>query len=185
MTEVKFLKSEELEAGLDEIRNSPKEEGVLSLIVCRPATGEREVLQEAKIDVIEGLVGDNWKTRGSPHTADGSAHPDQQLNIINTRVITLLAPDKDRWKLAGDQLYIDLDFSDENLPSGTRLMIGSALIEITSRPHNGCDKFSERYGLEAKKFVNSPAGKKLHLRGVNARVILSGIVHVGDVVRKA
>jgi hypothetical protein len=181
---IKYLNSEELEAGLDEIRNSPKNEGVLHLIVRRPATEEREVIQEGHLDETEGLVGDNWKTRGSPHTPDGSSHPDQQINIMNARAIALLSPDKDRWKLAGDQLYIDLDLSGENLPPGTRLKVGTAIIEITSRPHNGCDKFSKRFGIEAVKFVNSPIGKELHLRGVNAKVIQSGIARTGDLVSK-
>ena len=132
----------------------------------------------------EGLVGDSWRTRGSSRTPDGSAHPNMQLNIMNARVIALVAQDKDRWQLAGDQLFIDLDLSAENLPAGTQLSLGAAVIEVSPQPHTGCQKFVARFGLDAVKFVNSAVGKELHLRGINAKVIQSGTIRVGDVVRK-
>ena len=184
MDGVKHLTMEELEAGLDEIRKAPRYEGVLELIVRRPQTEEREVLEEAELHLEEGLVGDNWKERGSSRTPDGSSHPDTQLNIMNARAIALVAPDKDRWPLAGDQLFIDMDFSEENLPAGTRLSLGSAIIEVTPPPHTGCRKFVSRFGLEAMKFVNSPVGKELHLRGLNAKVVQPGVIRVGCVVKK-
>jgi hypothetical protein len=185
MKEVKHLSLEELEAGLDEIRRSPKDEGVLKMIVRRPEVDGREVLDVGELDLVEGLVGDNWRTRGSSMTPDGSAHPDTQLNIMNSRVIALLAQDKERWQLAGDQLYVDLDLSAENLPPGSRLAVGSALIEVTAQPHTGCKKFAERFGADATRFVNSSAGKELKLRGINAKIVQPGIVRVGDTVRRA
>ena len=181
---IKHLTIAELEAGLDTIRAAPKFEGVLELIVRRPQIEEREVLEEGELHPLEGLVGDSWKTRGSSRTADGSAHPEMQLNIMNSRVIALVAQDKQRWKLAGDQLYIDMDLSAVNVPAGTRLSLGSAVIEVTPQPHTGCKKFVSRFGLEAMKFVNSEIGRELHLRGINAKVVLPGIIRVGDVARK-
>lgn len=181
---VKHLTMAELEAGLDEIRQSPKEAGVLELIVRRPATDEREILEEGELHPVEGLLGDSWKVRGSSRTPDGSAHPEMQLNIMNARAIALVAQDKERWPLAGDQLYIDMDLSAENLPAGTRLALGSAVIEVTAQPHTGCKKFVARFGMDAMKFVNSTAGKELHLRGINARVLQPGVIRVGQVVKK-
>ena len=178
------LAMDELQAGLERIRQSPKDAGVLKLIVRRPKTGAREILQEGQLDLIDGLVGDNWRTRGSFLTADGAAHPDMQLNVMNSRVIDLLAQRPDRWSLAGDQLFVDLDLSAENLPPGTRLAMGSAVIEVTKQPHTGCAKFVERFGLDAVKFVNSDEGKQLHLRGINARVALPGVIRIGDIVKK-
>lgn len=181
---MKHLKMKELEAGLDKIKKSPMDEGILELIVCRPAENERKVLEKGELDLELGLIGDNWKTRGSSRTTDGFGHPEMQLNIMNSRAISLLAQDKENWKWAGDQLYIDLNLSDENLPPGSKLKIGSAILEVTAIPHNGCKKFTERYGLDAVKFVNSPVGKKMHLRGINAKVVQAGTIQTGDSVTK-
>ena len=173
---MKHLTTEEIETGLDEIINSSKDNGVLKLIVCRPKEDEREVLEIGELDLNKGLVGDNWLTQ--------DANIEAQLAIMNSRIVSLLAQDENRWQLAGDQLFIDLDLTDENLPAGTRLAIGSAIIEVTPEPHNGCKKFVERFGLDAMKFVNSPIGKQLHLRGIYAKVIKSGTIRKGDVVKK-
>lgn len=175
----------ELEAGLDHIRQSPKDEGKLNMIVRRPADDEREVVQSATLATDLGLVGDNWKSRGSKHTPDGSAMIEAQITLMNSRVIALIAQSEERWSLAGDQLYVDMDLSVENLPPGSQLSIGSAMIEISAQPHTGCAKFSSRFGVDAHKFVNSKEGRPLRLRGVNARVIQRGEIRVGDVVRKS
>ena len=185
MIAVKHLTMEELEEGLDEIRRSPKDEGVVELIVRRPQIEEREVLEEGELSLLEGLVGDSWKMRASSHMPDGLPHPEMQLNVMNSRVVALVAQSKERWPLAGDQLYLDLDLSAENLPAGTRLALGTAIIEVTAPPHTGCKKFVSRFGLDAMKFVHSPFGKELHLRGINAKVIKPGVFRVGDVVKKA
>ena len=177
------LERTELDAALDEIRRSPRDEGQLDLIVRRPAIGEREVLDEGQLDLTVGLVGDNWGTRGSRRTTDGTSHPDMQLNVMNSRVIALLAQQKKRWPLAGDQLFVDVDLSEANVPAGTRLAIGDAVIEVTNQPHTGCEKFVSRFGLDAMKFVNSPIGRELHLRGINARVVKPGTIRAGDRVR--
>ena len=180
----KHLTTEELEAGLENIRQSPKDNGVLEMIVRRPRTEEREVLTEGRLDLLERLQGDNWKTRGNSSMPDKSANAEMQINIMNSRVIALLAQEKDRWQLAGDQLFIDMDLSAVNLSAGTKLSIGEAILEVTPVPHSGCKKFTERFGLEATKFVNSPLRKELHLRGINMKVMQSGIIRIGDSVKK-
>ena len=129
---MKHLTMTELEAGLEAIRQSPKDGGVLALIVRRPQVGAREVLDEGHLDVVQGLVGDNWRTRGSSRTPDGSAHPDMQLNVMNARMIALVAQEKARWPLAGDQLFIDMDLSADNVPPGTHLALGAAVIAVTA-----------------------------------------------------
>ena len=184
MSNVKYRGIDELEAGLDEIRRSPKDEGVLTMIVRRPAINRREVLESAELDLALGLVGDTWKTRGSSRTADGSSHPDMQINIMNSRVIALLARSDDQRQLAGDQLFIDLDLSTANLPPGTRLALGMAVIEVTDQPHTGCKKFQARFGRAALELVNSPVGRALDLRGINAKVVVPGTIRLGDLARK-
>lgn len=176
--------TEALEAGLPHVRLAPTDHGVLRLIVRRPALDAREVLEEGALSVEDGLVGDTWRTRGSSRSVDGRAHPDMQLNIMNARAAALVAQRDDRWPLAGDQLYVDLDLSGANLPPGTRLAIGSAVIEVTDQPHTGCGKFVARFGLDAMKLVNSPLGRSLNLRGICARVVQPGTLRVGDTVRK-
>ena len=184
MTGPRHLTTPELEAGLEHVRRSPRDEGRLELIVRRPGVDRREVLPEARLDLAEGLAGDTWRVRSSSRTADGSAHPDMQLNVMNSRAAALVAQGKERWPLAGDQLYVDLDLSGENLPAGTRLSIGPAVIEVTPQPHTGCRKFVARFGADAMKFVNSDVGRRLNLRGINARVVQPGLIRLGDVVRK-
>jgi hypothetical protein len=181
---VRHLTMEELEAGLDDIRRSPKNEGALELIVRRPSLGERESLTEGELDVAQGLVGDTWSTRGSRRSKDGLAHPEMQINVMNSRVIALVAQERERWHLAGDQLFVDLDLSGENLPPGTRLAVGSAVIEVTPEPHTGCEKFVSRFGVDAMKFVNSPLGRQLNLRGINAKVVQPGVIRVCDLAKK-
>jgi hypothetical protein len=118
-------------AWLDEVRRSPADHGVLAMIVRRPATNEREVLAVGELDFIAGLVGDNWLARGSRSSVDGSAELDAQLNIMNIRCARLVAGGDERVALAGDQLFVDLDLSPSNLPAGTQLRIGTAVIDVS------------------------------------------------------
>lgn len=181
---MKHLTTAELEAGLDHLRQAPKDEGVVRLIVCRPEVEQREVLAEAQLDPVKGLIGDNWCTRPSKRTPDGSPHPEMQINIMNARVTALVAQELERWPLAGDQLYLDMDLSKENLPAGSRIAVGSAVLEVSPLPHTGCHKFVARFGIEAMEFVNSPVGKELCLRGINAKVVQGGIIRVGQTAKK-
>jgi len=176
--------AEELTAALDEIRKSPATTGTVELIVRRPAENEREVLTEGMLDLEQGLVGDMWKARGSSRTPDRSANLDAQLTLMNARAAHAIAGSKERRQLAGDQLFVDLDLSVENLPPGTRLAVGDAVIEVTPEPHTGCAKFSARFGTDALKFVNKSPGRELRLRGVNTRVVTPGTVRAGDAISK-
>lgn len=176
----KPLSAAELEQGLEQILASPKDRGSLDLIVRRPAVDQRESLASGRLDVDEGLVGDSWLKRGSRHMPGGVADPEMQLNIMNSRVVALVANDPARRELAGDQLYLDMDLSTANLPPGTKLSIGDAIIEVTEPPHTGCKKFAQRFGRDAMVFVNSGPGKTLNFRGINARVVQSGDIKLGD-----
>jgi len=173
-----------LEESLDHIRQAPADLGTVELIAARPSVDRREVLIEAWLDTRDGLKGDNWRVRGSSHTPDGSANPDAQLTLMNARAAQAIAGDRERWPLAGDQLYVELDISLANLPPGSRVQMGSAVIEFSEAPHTGCAKFSARFGNDAQRFVNSPAGRELRLRGANCRVVVAGSVKQGDVIRK-
>ena len=174
----------ELEAGLAAMQVSPVDLGTVELIVRRPGVGKRDVLTLGHLDPLVGLIGDTWSQRASSRMPDRSPHPDMQINVMNSRVIRMIAGEKDRWPLAGDQLYVDLDLSAANVPPGTRLAIGGAILEVTAQPHTGCGKFAERFGVDAMKFVNSGTGRRLNLRGINARVLTGGAIRTGDVVKK-
>ena len=173
-----------LEESLDHIREAPADGGTVELIARRPAVDEREVLTEAWLDVRNGLEGDTWRARGSSRTPDGHSDPDAQLTVMNARAAAAIAGERERWPLAGDQLYVDFDISIANLPPGSRVQIGSAVIEFSEPPHTGCAKFSGRFGVDALKFVNSPTGRELRLRGANCRVVVAGTVRPGDLIRK-
>ncbi len=182
--QIKHLTTADLEAGLDEIRNAPKDQVILDMIVRRPEDEARGVIEIGELDTVAGLVGDNWQSRPSSRSADGKAHPDMQINIMNSRVTALVAQNKDRWQLAGDPLFVDFDLSKDNVPPGTKLVIGSAVLEATDQPHTGCQKFSGRFGVDALKLISSPTGKELQLRGICAKVVQGGQIRTGDTVRK-
>lgn len=181
---MRHLTYDELAAGLDHVRRSPATTGELRLIVTRPTERERALPTVAVLDVDAGVVGDNWLSRGSRHTSDGAADPDKQVTLMNVRAAELVAARSDRVPLAGDQLYVDLDLSVDNLPSGSLLAIGSAMLKVTASPHLGCQKFVDRFGADAMRFVNSREGRALRLRGLNTRVVVPGEIHVGDSVTK-
>ena len=169
--------ADELLAGLDHIRAAPSDRGTVELIVRRPAVDDREVVEEGDLDLVVGLIGDRWHLGASPIN-------DAQLTLMNARAAELIARTRERWPLAGDQLYVDFDLSVDNLPAGTRLAVGKAIVEVTAVPHTGCAKFSARFGTDALKFVNKSPGRELRLRGANARVVTPGPVRAGDTIAK-
>jgi MOSC domain-containing protein YiiM len=180
-----YLSRERLMAGLGWIRDSPRESGRLVLIVRRPAAAERDLPAEAVLDQEAGLAGDNWLARGSKNTPDGSADRQRQVTVMNARVAELVADGTERMALAGDQLYVDLDLSLDNLPPGSLLAVGQAVLRVSEAPHLGCAKFVERFGAEAMRFVNSRAGRQMRLRGMNTRVVVPGTVRTGDLAGRA
>jgi MOSC domain-containing protein YiiM len=174
---------EELLAGVDHVREAPRDSGLLELVVVRPGKYERTVLESATLDLELGVLGDSWIERGSSRTADGGPNPEAQVTVMNARAADLVAATRERWPLAGDQLYVDLDLSTENLPTGTILQIGEAQLEVTAAPHTGCAQFKERFGVEALRLTATPDGRFLRLRGINTRVVRGGDIRPGDIVR--
>jgi hypothetical protein len=175
---------EDLWTKLEHIQQSPKDSGQVELIVRRPAVEEREIITQGRLLPASGLEGDNWRERGSTSMTDGSANPEAEITLMNSRVIQTLTQDETRWALAGDQFFVDFDLSEENIPAGTRLVIGSAIVEVSPLPHNGCKKFSARFGVDALKFISMAENKSLRMRGINAKIIQAGDVKQGDLVRK-
>jgi MOSC domain-containing protein YiiM len=167
-----------------DVAAAPRDGGRLEAIVRRPAIDVRESIETGRLDLAAGLDGDNWAARGSRSSPDGAADPRAQVTLISVRVLAAIERDRTRWPLAGDQLYVDLDLSIENLPAGSRLAVGDAVLEVTEEPHTGCSKFRARFGSEALKFVNQPPGRDLRLRGVNTRVVTPGRVRAGDPISK-
>ena len=180
----RHLSRDELHAGLPHILASPGDAGVLEAIVIRSAVNQRGAPQSCDISLAGGLQGDHWGRGCWKTTEDGRPHPDVQICMMNARCIDLIAQGRDNWAPAGDNLFIDMDLTPGNLPPGTRLAIGTAIIEVTDTPHNGCAKFIQRYGRDACVFVNTGDGDRYRLRGIYARVVQDGRISIGDQVRK-
>lgn len=178
------LTIEELNAGLELIRQSPADKGTVELVVRRPDIDQREEIDEAILVPSKGMEGDNWQVKPSSSMPDGLAHPEKEITIMNSRAIALIAQDPAKWKWAGDQIYADLNLGYGNLPPGTRLQLGTAIVQVTEPPHRGCKKFAERFGPDAVRFVNSDAGRELNLRGINTKIVKAGIVKTGDIISK-
>jgi len=184
MQDIRPRTEDELEAALPGIQAAPRDVGVVELIARRPSHGERELLEEATLEPALGLVGDNWHLRPSRHRDDGKPDPDRQLTLMSARAVAAVAGERAHWAIAGDQLYVDLDLGRENLPAGTQLTVGTAVLEVTAAPHTGCDKFTARFGSAASRWLNTPTGRALNLRGIHARIIVGGVVRRGDALRK-
>jgi len=177
------LSFEQLQNGLGHVQDSPTDAGLLEMIVIRPDVDERSSQSSTELITGQGLKGDNYVARGNRTTPDGSADPEAQVTVMNSRVLNLISEgDRSRWTQAGDQLLVDMDLSSANVPPGTRLSVGTAIIEVSATPHTGCAKFAKRFGVDATKWVNSDP--ELNLRGINARVVVDGTCTVGDVITK-
>jgi MOSC domain-containing protein YiiM len=173
----------EIERVAAEMGNSPTDNGIVEMIVCRPAMYEREVLQLGRLDVTHGLLGDSWERRTGSNAAS-SPDPLRQVTVMNSRALASIAGERDRWPHAGDQLLVDLDLSIDNLPAGTRLRIGNAVVEVTEPPHRGCAKFAGRFGADALAWANGTAGRQQRRRGIYVRVLMSGTVRQGEAIHK-
>jgi hypothetical protein len=174
----------DLDPAYADLRAAPRDAATVTLLVARPATDERTVVDEAVLDVERGMVGDDWQARGSWERKGDRSNLEAQLTLMSTRVLAAIEPDPSRWPLAGDQVYLDLDLSEENLPVGTRLLVGDAEVEVTSLPHTGCKKFAARFGQDALRWISTHEGRALRMRGMYVRIVTSGTVRTGDVVRK-
>ena len=163
---------------------APKAQGRLDLIVMRPAANERVLPQSCEVTAENGVVGDHWKQGSGYALDDGSGDPDAQICMMMSGCIRAIAGDVENWAPAGDNLFLDMDLTPANMPPGTRFAIGSAEFEVSELPHNGCQKFIDRYGRDACLFVNTGKGKELRLRGIYARVTKDGTISVGDAVIK-
>lgn len=179
-----FKNQQQLLQEYAQLKSFPKQLGTVELLVCRPDRDKRQVIDEAVLNRDTGLEGDNWLAKGSRHTPDSRADPNMQITLMNAKVIGLIAGAKSNWPLAGDQLFVDFDLSESNVPVGTRLQVGTVVLEVTAEPHLGCLKFSKRYGKDAMEFVNSELGKRNNLRGVNAKIVEPGVVRVDDQITK-
>ncbi len=165
-------KREDYEQAWQALPERPRERGQVTRVVVRPATNERVLLQTVRVTPEDGLTGDRWGT--------GKRNPENQITLMMEQVVSLVATPSSPPELAGDNLYVTIDLAEDCLPAGTRLQIGSALVEVTPLPHYGCKKFSARFGSEALKWINSRDGKRQRLRGLHVQVIEAGDIAVGS-----
>jgi hypothetical protein len=175
----------ELEQGLADVLASPTDAGRLTAIFVRPAPNERRTLDSATLTSEGGINGDRWVKDSYYRLKDGTSDPRCQVSMMNDRFLRQIAGDETEMCLAGDNLIVDLDLSESNLPAGNQVAIGpEVILEISDHKHTGCSKFARRYGANAKTFANNKQGTALHLRGRYARIVRGGTIRVGDAVRK-
>ena len=179
-----YQTAEQLEAGMGRVLDAPKDQGPVWLVVRRPGRGEREILSEGQLDTEQGLIGDDWVKRPGMHRETPSPHA--QVTVMNARAAELVSgdPEPATWAQSGDQLYIDLDISEANMPAGTRIEIGQAVLEVQAEPHTGCVQFRSWWGPDALRHFSTTEGLSLRMRGANTRVVRSGRVRPGDTARK-
>lgn len=170
----RFLPLDVLETRLAELPPAPRDLGTLTLIVRRREGGTRELLERVALTPEEGLPGDAWGRRPP-------LNPEAQLAVIQTDIAELIANGQPL-PLFGDNLFLNLDLSRENLPTGSRLRVGAAVLEVTPKPHNGCAKFHARFGAAALRFASHPDRRHLNLRGIYLKVVEGGELAVGDAV---
>jgi MOSC domain-containing protein YiiM len=181
----RHLTTPELEQTLPTVLASPRDVGRLEVIVVRPTADERQTPASILITPERGVEGDHWLSDFPTDPTHNEMHLDSQVSLMNARFLRQIAVEEEAVCLAGDNLVVDLDLSEENLPAGSRLAIGDAVtLEITATPHTGCTKLAARYGQESRAFMNNPRGTALHLRGRYARVLTAGTATIGDTVRK-
>lgn len=173
---VEHLTTEQIETGMSNVLTSPQDRGKLEAIVIRPEQNQREYREAVHLSPEGGVEGDRWATSKGDLRA--------QVSLMNARLLRLIAREDERMSLAGDNLIVDLDLSETNIPAGQKLAVGEALIEVTDLTHTGCSKFAERYGADAVRYINAAERRSLRLRGFYARVLKAGTVRVGDVVQK-
>lgn len=177
------LSIEQITKRVAELPAAPADNGVVASLVIRPETDERKIVSNIHVVPGQGIVGDNYVARGNDKTPDGKAHPEAQICVMNASVLDILADgDMSKWPLAGDQILVDFDLSTDNVPAGSRFSIGSATFEVANKPHNGCAKFAERFGMDAARFANSD--KVQRYRGINVMVVTEGDLSVGDPIIK-
>ncbi len=165
----------ELEAALRALPAAPRDAGRLALIVRRHEGGARETPPRVRLSLEEGVPGDGWSRRPP-------RDPEAQLAVMRRDVAELIANGQPL-TLFGDNLFVELDLSAANLPFGTRLRVGMALVEMTPKPHNGCIKFKGRFGRDALRFVQAKETRDQNFRGVYWKVIEAGDAQVGDAIR--
>jgi len=163
-----------LEAGLRSLPALPRTGGRVVLICRRTPDGSRETPARTELTFADGVPGDDWSRRPP-------RDPEAQLAVMCAPVAELIANGQPL-VVFGDNLFVDLDLSNASLPTGTRLRVGGAVVEVTPKPHNGCSKFHARFGADALRFVQAKPTRDRNLRGIYWKVIEPGAVAVGDAI---
>jgi len=174
---------EDLMAALPHVLAAPRDTGPVSMLCLRPAIGQRTFPDRITMTRNQGIPGERWLTTPWLRLPDGAPEPAIQVSILPVRVMNLVWRDRTATPHPGDPIVADLDMSEANLPEGTLLQAGSAVLRVSSVWNDACVKWKVRYGVAAKDWIVAPGHKELRLRGVLCSVETDGEFCLGDVIR--
>lgn len=174
----------ELMAALPDVLAAPKDDAPILQLCFRPGYNQRRFPEALELTRARGIPGERFETAPWARLPDGTGDPRIQVSILPRRVLDLVWRDRDGTPHPGDTVIADLDTTEANLPVGTLLQAGTALLRVSDLFNDGCVKWKVRYGRDAKDWIVQPGHEPLRLRGVLCAVERDGVMRVGDRLRK-